>query len=403
MSTPDASIEADALTALLRHFDWSPRSKVPGRFEIWVTHSSGDEGEDNEILVPLDPTRGDFPGLLDRARRRVLSHYGKSAYDLLGMLQAQASAALDETQWLKETALPPGMIGWQDGEDLYVSARDQLSAVVRSSRQPRRYHGSANWYLSRTFLESCYMGQTDIGSFIISAHIPSRTRFHVSRRSERVRIAEPNNSETISGRAIVDNFETALNAVVESLAIFKREAKLEVFSDAVSEGVSAELVRALSKFTQNSESAVRIDRSRQSPDDPPPRLVEISFDPTVSPVLDRAANALVLDPEPTGVTLQGQVSVLSREITNDVLARVIRLNVEGAAGINKVRVPLDADQYELAMEAHRHEKSLRVTGRLERENKLWWLYNAGDVGIVEPIFPDRLGTVQLSLDDLEEE
>jgi len=46
-------------------------------------------------------------------------------------------------------------------------------------------------------------------------------------------------------------------------------------------------------------------------------------------------------------------------------------------------VRLDADQYDVAMEAHRREASLRVQGRLEKENNLWWLYDAFDVEIVD--------------------
>lgn len=398
MSAADAPIEADALTALLRHFDWSPVSKIPGRYEVWTT----DSNEDNEVLVPLDPYKGDYGGLLDRARRTVLSYYGKAADDLLVMLQAQVSAALDATQWQKETALPPGMIGWQEGEDLYAAAHAQLSAIARSARQPRRHHGSANWYLSKSFLESCYMGQTDIGSFVITAHIPSRTRFHVSRRSEQVHISRPRESEMISGRTIVDNFEKALTAVAGALETFKREPKIDVFFETVPDGVSYELVRALSRFTQDSESAVKIDRSREGSSAPKPSPVEIAFDPTAAPILNQVANAMVRDPEPQGVTLEGQVVVLSRDFERDVLARIIRLNVEGASDINKVRVRLNSDQYDVAMEAHRHEQSLRVTGRLERENNLWWLYNATDLDIVEPMRSTGPQLEQLGFDELDE-
>jgi hypothetical protein len=387
MSSPAESIDTEALTALLRHFNWAPTSKVPGRYEIWTTR----DREDDEVIVPLDPQKGDFAGLLDRARYVMLSQYGRAAYELLDMLRAQASAALDATQWHKDSALPAGMISWQQGEELYASARAQLSAIARSSRQPRRHHGSANWFISRSFLESCYMGQTEIGSFVITAHTHSRTRFHVSRHSQEVSFSSPRESQTISGRVIIDNFERALKAVSGALEDFKRQPKIEVFYDTIEEGVSYELVKALSKFTQGSESAIRIDRSADGAGNSVP--VEVAFAPTSAPILDQVANALVLDPEPQGVTLQGEVIVLSRETDREGPARIIRLNVEGASDINKVRVRLDADQYEVAMEAHRREASLQVRGRLEKENNRWWLYNATDLAIVER-FRSKIGTEQ---------
>lgn len=368
------------MTALLRHFNWAPKSKVPGRYEVWAATR---EREDDEVIVPLDPEKGDFATLLDRARYVLLSHYGRPAYELLDMLQAQVDAALDSTQWCKDTALPAGLISWQEGEDLYTSARGQLSAIARSSKQPRRHHGSTSWFISKNFLEHCYMGQTEIGSFVITAHTPSRMRFHVSRHSQQIHISKPRESQTVSGRAIIDNFERALEAISEGLEEFKRQPKLEVFDHTIEDGVSYELVRSLSKFTQGSEAAIKIDRSPGGAENP--TAVEIAFAPTSAPILDQLANALVLDPEPQGITLQGKVIVLSREVDREGLARIIRLNVEGASDINKVRVRLDADQYEIAMEAHRREESLEVRGRLEKENNRWWLYNATDLEIVPPL------------------
>jgi hypothetical protein len=295
------------------------------------------------------------------------------------------------------------MIGWDDGEDLYASARSQLSAIAKSSKQPRRHHGSASWYISKHFLENCYMGQTEIGSFIITAHTPSLMRFHVSRHSEEVHISRPRESQTITGGTIIDNFEQALKAVSSALEDFRHRPKIEVFYETIESGVSYELVRALSKFTAGSESAITIDRSAEGSQRP---AVEIAFSPTSAPILDQVANAFVLDPEPQGVTLQGEVIVLSREAEREGLARIIRLNVEGASDardINKVRVRLDADQYEIAMDAHRREASLRVAGRLEKENNRWWLYNPTHVEIVERLdiaaSREQFETPMLSFDD----
>jgi hypothetical protein len=352
-------------------------SKVPGRYEVWTAQ----DHRDDELLVPLDPAKGDFAGLLERARQVLLSYYGQPAYELLEMLLAQANAALDATHWQKDSPLPAGMIAWQEGEELYASARGQLSAIAKSSQQPRRHHGSAGWFISRSFLQNSYMGQTQVGSFVITAHTQSRMRFHVSRHSEEVHLSTPRKSQTISGRLIIDNFEQALKAVSSALEDFKRQPKIELFYDTVQEGVSYELAKALSKFTQGSESAIKIDRGVDGTRKP--ASVEIAFAPASSSVLDQVANALVLDPEPQGVVLQGEVVVLSREAERDGLARIIRLNVEDASDINKVRVRLDAEQYEVAMEAHRREASLRVRGRLEKENNRWWLYNATDLEIVE--------------------
>ena len=62
MSEFTDSVEAETLTALLRHFHWAPTSKEPGRYEIWTTQ----DNPSNEVIVPLDPTKGDFAGLVEQ-------------------------------------------------------------------------------------------------------------------------------------------------------------------------------------------------------------------------------------------------------------------------------------------------------------------------------------------------
>jgi hypothetical protein len=69
-------------------------------------------------------------------------------------------------------------------------------------------------------------------------------------------------------------------------------------------------------------------------------------------------------------------------------------------------VRLNAEQYEIAMEAHRREADLQVSGQLQKENNRWWLYNATDLEIVER--PSHIGQIaidhqlELSLDDDDE-
>lgn len=101
MNGSTESLDPEVLTALLRHFHWAPSARELGLYEVWTAQDS----PDSQVIVPLDPQRGDFRGLLDRAQHLLLSNYGQVARDLLEMLQAQIDAALDETQWQKETSL----------------------------------------------------------------------------------------------------------------------------------------------------------------------------------------------------------------------------------------------------------------------------------------------------------
>ena len=196
------------------------------------------------------------------------------------------------------------------------------------------------------------------------------------KHSEELRWSNPRKAESIASEEILLTFENALRAIRSVLDEHKGRPRTDSFLETVDEGVSFEFARALSQFTSHSESAIRILRQEGSE-----RSAEFAFTPVESPVIEKAANLLALDPEPQDVTLVGEVTLLSRSVAGQ--DQLIRLNIEEGADVRKARIRLSAEQYEIAMEAHRREASLQVSGRLEKEGKLYWLYEPTNVSIVE--------------------
>lgn len=76
-------MDADIVTALLRHFQWAPSQKVPGRYEAW----SREGDDDHEVIVPLNPERDDYQKLLDRAARLLVAHHGPEVNQLATVLR----------------------------------------------------------------------------------------------------------------------------------------------------------------------------------------------------------------------------------------------------------------------------------------------------------------------------
>ena len=102
-----------------------------------------------------------------------MRRYGTLAQQVTTTLEMRSRGSLDSTRWKKETALDAGVIAWDQGEALFLAARSQLVASAKSTREPRRYHGNTSAYVAKRFLESSFMGQTDIGSFIVTAYTPA--------------------------------------------------------------------------------------------------------------------------------------------------------------------------------------------------------------------------------------
>lgn len=341
-----------------------------------------ESGEEHELVVPVDPERGDFAYLLRRAERTLLSAHGSSARELLTTLRLRAAAMLDAIQWKKQTALEAGLIEWEQGETLHLAARTQLLASSKASREPRRYHGNSSGHVARRFLENTFMRQTAVGSYVITAYTPASQRFYLTRSDERrwrTTGQEVLDTATLTGREILNTFESALRALRTGLDDYKARPQVELFLETVQEGVSYEFAKSLSEIVAGGDSAIEITHQKLRQDDKP-RRVEVAFDAVESSILNSVATMFAEDPEPQNVTLIGEVTLLSR--SSDEPDRLIRLNVEEGADIRKARVRLTAEQYELAMQAHRQESGFKVSGRLERDGNLYWLYDARDVSLV---------------------
>ncbi|PZF09193.1 hypothetical protein DEJ25_15300 [Curtobacterium sp. MCPF17_011] len=392
MSTLGTQDDVELATTLLRHFEWTPSSGVPGKFEVWTRPDRSDE-----VLVPLDPQRGDFDQLVARALASVRRLYGSEAEKLQGLLKAVHSAVLDSTHWKKESTSAAGLIRWEEGETLYAAAKAQLAAAAKSTREKRMQHGTAGGYIAKKFLDKTLMGQTQVGSFVITAHTPSTERFHLTKRSENRQAMDWRDAELVSGREILNTLENSLQAVRSALDEYKSKPNLDGFLPLVEDGVSAELVRGLAALTAGADSAITMERA--SPGETVVRRVEVTFDPVESEVLSDVAARLTEAPPARAVRITGEVSGLDNSTASPV--HLVRLDVGSGAEIKHARVRLTPEQYDLAVQAHAEGRWVSANGTLERDGRDYWLYNASEVRLVDAEGSSAMSRVQMF--DLDED
>ncbi len=389
MSLQSFSDPAEHVTALLRRLSWAPASKSPGRYEVW----SPADNEDEEVIVPINPENGDYAQLLERARRYLLRRYGSEAERIEALLLVAAAADLDAARWKKETSVDAGLISWAEGEAIFTAARESLVAAARATKSKRSVQGKSSAFLAKRFMEQVFMGQTEVGSFVVTAHVPASLAFHVNEKSERASQIDARKAETVSGRAIVDVFEQSIAAVREALTAYKKAPRVEMFEELVPEGVSLELVRALATLTRDGDAAVSIQRGEATTN-----IREIEFDAIDAPVLDRVAASFEKLPEPQTVAITGEVSLLDNSTAAPV--HIVRLDVMRGASAKRVRVRLTPDQYDTAAAAHAAKQWLSMSGTLEKDGRDCWLYHAaevtqtpameGPVGIQQTVFEEAL-------------
>lgn len=69
---------------------------------------------------------------------------------------------------------------------------------------------------------------------------------------------------------------------------------------------------------------------------------------------------------------------------------VVRLDVLGGTTARKMRVRLKVDDYDLAVDAHRNNFAVRISGRQELEGHYYWLYDPEIIELVN-VTPETPG------------
>lgn len=368
---------------LLEELGWRKGGTSPGRYDTWENESPAL----GELIIPTDPSRGDYLHLVHRVWALLASLHG--AESLNRMVATSGNAfVLDSTRWKKETSFPSGLIDWSGGESLYGAAKLQLIAAAKSCKDPRPYHRGANAYVAKRFLDKSFMGQTDAGSFIITAHTPHDDVIYFSKSAEDPRQNPMGQDKSVRGHEIMETFDRSLEVVKSALEEYMITPRIAIFQEAFLEGVSYEMTKALAQFVAGSESAIEMERSSASSSKA--SITEISFDPPDAVVLEKAANAFLRDPDARKVVIRGEVTDLSRNLDFD--KRIIRLEAPAGSAARKVRLRLNESQYEEAQKAHHDEVPLEVAGTLERDGGRYWIYAPDHVSAVEvqPIRPDYI-------------
>ena len=367
---PPERLDPERLTILLEEAGWK---LVGGRRGVYnrlaPPHLKDQSGLRGGLVVPLDKTAPEYSNLMTAAVAEVSGPATRDLWERVVEPRIVANAA-DQFQFRRESHVPAGMIPWRQGEQLIKAARATLSAGAKSYvAKMRRYNNSIGQFSTR-FLDTILMGQTAVGSYIVTAYAPTSVAIPISAEATV-------NSRNATGREVSTSVVSALEATVEALEHFRRTNSLSGFDEGVNRGVSYELSTALEWFARDAEGGdINVywegggesERTRSAVD-------RFEFDARDAPLLSTAAIYLAQDLKPViRVTVVGRVHLLTKKEFGS--PGVFGLT-SVTASQRKFRVRLsDEADYHWAVKAHDEDRLLAVNGILERDGNLSWLYHA---------------------------
>lgn len=371
-----ALLSPDRIVSVLRRCGWK---LYGGRADIYTRWRVSEEQDAASILLPLDRRMADFSELLRQAVR-ALSKADPVAENLLRRMVESANSPGDAIRFRKETTRTSGTIAWPEGESLISSARLALLASAKTCKSRKAYYGNSNSKLAKAYMASVLMGQTESSSYVITAYAPSSEPLYENLDEDKFLPG----LAPYTGRDVTECLAESLTATREAIEHYESASSFAGFSDGVDRGVSYEMVTAIQAMLDNSDGAdvsIAWELGQELNIEQLADPVTVEFEPRFYPILENASHRLASTSPPEKVTVIGTVTLLERPSAES--PGVIRVEVLSGSPAKKIRVRLDHDQYELALEAHKNDAGVVITGRQEREGRYYWLYDPTDINLID--------------------
>ncbi|MFI8486221.1 hypothetical protein [Streptomyces rubrogriseus] len=374
-----ANVDPNRLRVVLKDLGWQ---NVGGREGIYARYSppqnAGSSQDASSVLIPLDQSAVDYPrlmhsALLQLAQRR--DFWARSLYPRLAL------SASDEFRFRKDSSAPSGLISWRSGERLIESARRTLLAGAKYYLGPERHFVNRHGRFASRYLDRVMMGQSAPGSYIVTALAPPDDQVSLKPTADSLSSWDPG---AIRLRTVNEAVAHAVGATVEALDHYRSSGSLAGFESGVTDGISYEMTNAILGIATNADEAdITIEWDKASP---PPTGVDSHFEfrATDVPTLTQAAIRLAEDQKTMQISVTGRVHLLAKKQAGG--AGVFGLDSLQSAGPRKVRVRLaDDEDYHEAIRAHEEDLAIQVSGRLEKEGNLSWLYDATVIRTLGPL------------------
>ncbi|MGQ4382301.1 hypothetical protein [Streptomyces sp. SAS_270] len=369
-------ISDSELARLLEKNGWERFGGQANVYSRW--RPMGDESA-RGILLPQNEELADYSDLFAQA---VAQAWNLGSVRLRALLErAMTTQALgDEMKFHKEARTYEGTIPWLAGEDLHAAARKSMAVAAKSRKSRLAYFGNSNAHLARSFLESVLMGQTEVGSYVVTAYVPPAEIF--TEKKLRPGDTLPTTG-THTGRDITRSLVDVLQITREVVDHYAETGSNAGFIDNVDRGFCFEITQAVRDLVRNSDGAevgIEMNVAADLFQDSRIETYSLEFSPADYPVLETAGNVLAATSRPQRVTVLGAVTLLDRPQFGR--PGLIRVDVLSGSTAKKMRVRLKAEDYDLAMDAHRNNMAIKVTGRQEIEGRYYWLYDPERIELI---------------------
>jgi hypothetical protein len=374
--------DADVLAALspldvatyLRARGWT-LSKTANSFWRYAFAPAG--GGRSEVEVPRSSDFEDLPLRMAELLSTLARVERRSQLEVLRDLAVAASDVVRVR--LMGADLADGSVSLTDGTELIQRTHDLMLFAACATSHPRAYFGPRKPREATEFVGKLRLGQTEQGSFVISVLSPVSPE--LSPREAGLLFSD--GSDVPFERRVTETLMKATRAAADAAVDAGASGDLAPFDHAVQAGASANLCDALaSMLNDKAYSALELSVSWSRNRSTPKGLgAPIRVNREVAPLFESAARELKARAPREDFELEGYIVRLDSE---DAVHQGGSIVVVGDVddGTRRVKISLDAVDYQRAVDAHRRTARVSCAGRLTKDGRQYELKEPKDFTVL---------------------
>jgi hypothetical protein len=352
------SVSPAALAAFARSEGWVKSDVFGLHADVYSAESKP------EIILPRTDRLADYAATVSRLIRMFAE---ENETDELATYRDLIGADRDVVRVRAYGGDDDGSVQLDAGVKIVAQSRDMLLAAACAARAPQALYRAGANKEAIEYMRRVKLGQTEHGSFVVTLLAPVPPLLQPQLDPSWVSLDdEP--MERMVTRRLMSSLEASRSAAEMALS-----GDGDAFENAVASGVSANLCEAVANLIEQSNGLdISLTWARTRPT--PEALRKVIFSVNDAEILKEAARTFRLRQPKPDVTLYGSIHKLKRD--QEEVEGVVTLKTIIDDKSQSVSAVLDQATYAVAVQAHKAQTQVIVTGDLERIGQRWQMTNA---------------------------
>lgn len=352
----------------LRLHSWKLQNESE-KYSIWENHDT--EGQDFELLLPKNRSANDFQKRVAEFIETLWKFEKRALHQIIEELLTPHTDIIRAR--IVENEDMQGTLPLDDGANIFAQVRNLMLAAACAAWMPKKVFANRKPEPALKYIRSARIGQTKVGSYIISIHSPVPPILKAEVEGE----DENDDVPSTYARKVVETLNTALTSIEDGIQLSATQGLVDGFVNATELGVSANLCESLLGVL-DTERLREFELSFSwAPSRGKPRKVSRSinrFGSESIPYLQEASAYLRRTSTIEDIEVIGIVKKLAHihsdnhvgEVTLDALVEDER---------RVVVVTLDGGDHRLATQAYTERRVVSCIGELSKRGKVYELKN----------------------------